>query len=313
MLITEYFAEWLELKKPELRKSTYDAYCNYINRHIIPYFEQHRVNLEKLTPVMVKKYVNDKLQGGRLDGKTGGLNDVSVRKHLNVIKQALNDAVLYGYLSSSPANAVRMRRRTTTLSDKIRYLTADEAKAILNVLEQYPVIHLAVMLSLFYGLRKSEVLGLRWSAIDFDRDVLCINHTVVKGSTIEAGDQTKTEGSKAKYQLLPNVKTFLQAQKARTEQIHSEYVFTNEDGSVMRPDSLTRTFQRCLKRHGFEKMRFHDLRHSTATILFDRGWSVEDVRQWLRHSDIETTFNIYNHYQEYRKVLMAEDISRIFA
>ncbi len=271
------------------------------------------MELENLTPLMIKKYVNDKLQGGRLDGKIGGLTDVSVRKHLNVIKQALNDAVLYGYISVNPAQAVKMRRRFTPLSDNINYLTTDEAKAILSMLEQYPVIHLAVMLSLFYGLRKSEVLGLRWSAIDFEYDVFCINHTVVKSNTIEAGNQTKTEGSKARYQLLPIVKNALQAHKARTEHIQSEYVFTRSDGSVMRPDSLTRTFQRCLKRHGFKKMRFHDLRHSTATILFDQGWSIEDVRQWLRHSDIETTFNIYNHYQEYRKILVGKDISKIFA
>lgn len=313
MQLSEYFKEWLSLKKPELRKSTYDAYCVYLNRHIIPYYELHWIELEALTPIAVKKYVNDKLQSGRLDGKRGGLSDVSVRKHLNVIKQALNDAVLYGYITTNPAQAVRMRRRTNTLSDKIRYLTADEAKAILTSMEQYPEIHLAVMLSLFYGLRKSEVLGLRWSAIDFERDVLCINHTVVKGSTIEAGDQTKTLGSKAKYQLLPNAKKALQVHKARTEHIQSDYVFTRCDGSVIRPDSLTRSFQRCLKRHGFEKMRFHDLRHSTATILFDQGWSVEDVRQWLRHSDIETTFNIYTHYQEHRKILVGKDISRIFA
>lgn len=279
----------------------------------MPYFAPFHYELETIKPMDIKQYVSDKLQSGRLDNKSGGLSEVSVKKHLNVIKQALNDAVLYGYISTNPSLAVKMRRRSTPLSDKIKYLTADEAKAILSALEQYPEIHLAVMIALFYGLRKSELLGLRWCSIDFVHDTFIINHTVVKSSTIEAGDQTKTFASKARYQLLPNVKNALQLHRARTEHIQSDYVFTRGDGSVMRPDSLTRSFQRCLKRHGFEKMRFHDLRHSTATILFDQGWSVEDVRQWLRHSDIETTFNIYNHYQDYRKVLMGKDISRIFA
>ena len=89
----------------------------------------------------------------------------------------------------------------------------------------------------------------------------------------------------------------------------SQYLFCNEDGSVWRPDSLTKTFQRQLAHLGLPRMRFHDLRHSTASMLFDRGWSLEDVKNWLGHSDIETTSNIYLHYGRQRKVLLANNLS----
>ena len=101
------------------------------------------------------------------------------------------------------------------------------------------------------------------------------------------------------------------ALKAKSQK-GSQYLFCHEDGSVWRPDCLTRTFQRQLARQGLPKMRFHDLRHSTASILFDRGWSLEDVKNWLGHADIETTSNIYLHYGRTRKVLLANNLSGMF-
>lgn len=75
---------------------------------------------------------------------------------------------------------------------------------------------------------------------------------------------------------------------------------------------MTRSFQRALKRHNIPKMRFHDLRHSTASVLFDKGWDLESVKSWLRHADIETTSNIYLHISNGRKRLMAKDMAGTF-
>ena len=79
-----------------------------------------------------------------------------------------------------------------------------------------------------------------------------------------------------------------------------------DDGRLFRPDYVTRGFQRALRSHGLPSMRFHDLRHSTASILFDKGWQLEDVKNWLGHADIETTSNIYLHYGRCRKIMLAE-------
>ena len=313
MLLVEYLAQWLESIKPMLRPVTYEAYTVYINRHMIPYFTPYAYSLETITPMQIQQYVGTKLQGGRLDGHKGGLSVVSVRKHLNILRQSLDDAIRYGYIQSNPAKFVRLPRNRGTLSKRCVFLSSDEALKVLESLEKYHEIHLAVMLALFYGLRRSEVLGLQWKDIDFRNNSISICHTVVKGLTIHECNETKTLGSTAVYQLMPEVKKALTLQRLETKKHKSIYVFSRVDGTVMRPDCLTRTFQRCLKRHGFEKMRFHDLRHSTASILFDRGWSLEDVKQWLRHSDIETTSNIYTHYNNSRKMLIAKDISEIFS
>ena len=153
------------------------------------------------------------------------------------------------------------------------------------------------LVTLYYGLRRSEILGLKWSAVDGQKNTITISHTVVKNLTIERKDTTKTATSNRTFQLLPEVKAIL-------EQIprNNEYIFP------IRPDTLTRKFQKQLAKAGFEKMRFHDIRHSTASILFEIGWSLEDIKNWLGHADIETTSNIYLHYQARRKVLLADSL-----
>ena len=312
MQVSHYLYDWLNSESPLLRRSTYEAYTVYICRHIIPYFEQLGVTLKELHPIQIQQYVNEKLRGGRLDGKPGGLGLVTVKKHLSVIKQALKDAVLYGYITTNPALSVKLPRNTGTLTKRTVFLEAGDAQRMVTALQAEPTMQLAVLLALLYGLRRSEVLGLRWQSIDFTRGTITIEHTVVKNLTIQAADATKTESSMAAYQLLPEVRTALLRHFESTRGFGSSYVFTRSDGTVMRPDCLTRSFKRCLARHGFPPMRFHDLRHSTASILFARGWSLEDVKNWLRHTDIETTSNIYLHYQKSRRVLVAHDLAGMF-
>lgn len=189
-------------------------------------------------------------------------------------------------------------------------LTTEEAQRVIDAFKGHYMYELVVV-TFYYGLHRSEVLGLKWSAIDFENDTLTINHTVVKSLTIEAKDNTKTELSTAKYKLLPNVKTLLLALRQR-KPYKSEYVFTWEDGRIYRPDSVTKAFGRVLHNHNLPHMRFHDIRHSTASLLFDMGMSLEDVKQWLRHSDIETTSNIYLHYTRARKIITAEQVNTLF-
>lgn len=304
----DYFEEWLAVQKPCLARSTFEAYTVYFRKHIEPYFSP--LDVEDVKPMDVQKYVLGKLQGGRMDGKNGGLSPVSVKKHLSVLRQSLDDAVIFGYLPQNPCAAVRLPKRKSGLSTRSVLLTVGEAQTVIDAFVGHP-LRLAVVLSLYYGLRRSEVLGLKWSAVDFGRNTITINHTIVKNLTIEAKDTTKTETSARTFELLPEVKALLQEHYA-DRRSDVEYINTWEDGRVFRPDYVTRAFQRVLASHDLPKMRFHDLRHSTASILFDMGWGLEDVKNWLGHSDIETTSNIYLHYNRSRKVLLAERLSGTF-
>lgn len=311
MKVSEYLAEWLEAQELCVQRSTYESLTVYFNRHLIPYFETLNIELADLKPKHVQAYAKLKLKSGRLDGKQGGLSLVTVRKHISVLKQALNDAVLSECIPNNPANFVKLPKQKNKLTERTVLLTAAEAQDVINAFDGHP-LQAAVFIALYYGLRKSELLGLRWSAIDFQRNTLVINHTVVKNLTIECKDSTKTESSRRTFQLLPEVKEILSQMREKSS-TSSDYIFCRDDGSPMRPDTLTRSFQRVLHQHNLPQMRFHDLRHSTASILLDKGWSLEDIKNWLGHSDIETTSNIYVHYGRCRQVLMANTLAGTFA
>ena len=301
MKTADYFTDWQLSRKLYLRQSTYEAEYIYFTRHIVPYFAAAAPELESITPAIVNNYVKLKL-------KTH--SHATAKKHLHLIKQSLNEAVLLGYLKYNPASPVRLPRAQKTVSARYVFLTAQEAQLVLDALSDTD-IYLPVALALYYGLRRSEVLGLKWQAVDFKRNTLTVQHTVVKNLTINAADMTKTETSCRTFQILPELLPFLYSLK-HSSSLMSDYLFCRADGTVMRPDTLTRSFQRELKKHNLPAMRFHDLRHSTASILFDRGWSLEDVKSWLGHSDIETTSNIYLHYGRTRKILLAKDIEGMF-
>ncbi len=266
----------------------------------------------------VQRYATEKLKGGRCDGKDGGMSRVSVRKHLNVLKQAFSDAVLYDIIPQSPALHVKLPR-VATISKDVQFLSIAQSQTLLAAFEG--TFQTMVLVALYYGLRRSEVLGLRWSAIDFTEDTLTISHTVVKNFTIECKDRTKTASSRRCFMLFPDVRQALlelrerqQAERAARiaegkSYTENDYLFRYEDGRLFRPDYVTRAFERTARKCTLPGIRFHDLRHSTASILFERGWNVKDVQVWLGHADIQTTLDIYVHYTRTRKILKGQDFA----
>ncbi|MBQ7171925.1 MAG: site-specific integrase [Clostridia bacterium] len=319
MMFTAYIKQWLIKKKPCVELSTWEGYQIYAERHIIPYFEPLRLSLRDLKPKHIQEYYQYKYTSGRLDNKPGGLSIPSIKKHSIVIKEVLDDAVLAELIVRNPANGIKMPAKNISTREKT-FLTADKANLLLKAFEGHPLQAL-VYVTLYYGLRRSEVLGLRWSAIDFDRNTLSINHTVVKNRTIVKKDTVKSQTSFHTYLLIDDVKDVLlqeyrkkkeNAQKFSSAYKNTDYVFTWEDGTLFRPDYITRGFQRVLKHNGLPMMRFHDLRHSTASILYDKGWDIKDIQSWLRHSSIDVTSDIYTHITEDRKSRMATELNSTF-
>lgn len=319
ILFTTYLRRWLERKKPYVELSTWEGYKIYVEKHIIPYFEPLGLSMRELKPQHIKEYYDAKYVGGRCDGKDGGLSIPSIRKHSIVLREALGEAVLEDMIARNPADGVKMPAKDTSVREK-RFLTAEEANDVLLAFAGHPLEAL-VYTTLYYGLRRSEILGLQWNAIDFKRNTMTICHTVVKNLTVVEKDSTKTKTSFHTYDLIPDVKEVLLRQKSRQAENRkilgsayhkSDYVFTWDDGTLFRPDYVTRGFQRVLKANGIPKMRFHDLRHSTASILYDKGWDMKDIQLWLRHSSIDVTADIYTHISENRKASMAQTLNSTF-
>ena len=320
MMFVVYLKQWLEKKKGLIQMSTWEGYEIYVTKHIVPYFEPLRLSLRQLRPKHIKDYYEFKYTQGRMDGKEGGLSIASIKKHAIVIREALNEALVGEYIPRNPADGVKLPAKDVSKREKV-FLDAEQANLMLQAFNGHPLQAL-VYVTLYYGLRRSEALGLRWNAVDFEHGTLTINHTVVKNRTIVMKDTTKTQSSFHTYILIDDVRKVLLAQREHQEKnrkelgrayIDSDYIFTWEDGTLYRPDYVTRGFQRVLKAHGIPVMRFHDLRHSTASILYDKGWDLKDSQSWLRHSSVEMTGDVYTHITEARKAKMAAQLNSTFS
>ena len=317
--MADYLKMWKELQASEVAETTYDGYHTYIDIHLIPYFKALNINIQDITAGHIFDYVNYlSKDGGRKDNKIGGQSNTSIRKIISILRKVFDYAVLYGDIKINPAAQVPMPKRTNNKDERQVFLTAEDAQKMLDAFRNEEIGPI-VFVTLYYGLRKSEALGLRWQAVDFEANTITVNHTVVGGSRIVAKDSTKSYCSRRTYQLLPDVKDLLlklrEQQKDYRQRLGSgyyenDYIFKNPNGVPYRPDSLTRSFKRALARHGFPQMRYHDLRHSTASILVDKGWDINDIKEWLGHADISTTSNIYAHISHRRKVSLAQDLDK---
>ncbi len=189
-------------------------------------------------------------------------------------------------------------------------------KLMLNVIEDEPLAPL-IKVTALYGLRRSELLGLKWSSINFTNKEVTIQSVVSRFSTIVEKDDTKTEDSRRTYPMTPAIEQIFLEAKEKEESnrelfgdayIENDYVFKWDDGHPYTPDYITRTFKKILKRHNMPLIRLHDLRHSCATILLESGHNLKDVKDWLGHADIQTTGNIYGHLTKNHLKAVGADI-----
>lgn len=318
---SDYAQKWLESKKGKVEKSTWDGYYNTVMKHIVPYFSKLAINIKDVKPSHIDDYYNYKSRYGRCDNK-GGLSECSLKAHKFVLKAIFSKAMSVSkIIQENPAENVKLSKFVEDKKKEEVFLNQEEARKMLKAFQGHPLEHL-IFIALCYGLRRSEVLGLKWDAIDFTEGTLKIKHTVVSNRSIVYKDRTKSKASKATYILIPKAKEILKQVKAKQEEnkklfgneyIKSDYVFTWQNGKLFRPDYVTKSFQKVLKKNNLTHMRLHDLRHSCASILHDEKWSLKQIQEWLRHADIKTTGNIYVHIQKSREAIGDESVNDIFS
>ena len=187
-------------------------------------------------------------------------------------------------------------------------------------------IEFPVIMAAYYGLRRSEIVGLKWSAVDFNYKTIQIRHTVTNSVTdgkyiLIKKNRTKTQKSLRTLPLFANVEQMLLQMKDEQEHYKelfgnsydytdSEYVYVHENGKLIDPGYITQHFGIVLRNNGLRKIRFHDLRHSCATLLRHNGARMEDIQRWLGHSTIGTTEKIYAHFEEEEHLISAGRIAK---
>ena len=172
-------------------------------------------------------------------------------------------------------------------------------------------LELCVKIAAYYGLRRSEVLGLRWDAIDFTKKTLSISHKVIEaevdGKYVPVGeDVLKTKSSFRMLPLIPAVEKLLLEEKEKQEMFRSlfkkgycrdylDYICVDQTGKILRPNYVTEHFAWLIEKYNLKKIRFHDLRHTCASLLLSSGISMKQIQVWLGHSTFSTTADIYAH------------------
>lgn len=301
ILFTDFLLDWLDVIRSKIAITTYASYVSNVEKSIIPFFEPKHLTLKQLEhrPQHIQEYYQHLL--------SEGLSPATViRRHAN-IHSSLQYAFRLGLIKSNPADRIEK-------PSKVRFHTniynQQELQQLLCASKGDP-LELPILAAAFYGLRRSEVIGLRWDSIDFDRKTIRISHTVVQttinGRTkIIQRDSTKTVSS---YRTLPLVIPFenllhkVKEEQAQRRQIcgaaycedYLEYVCVDQTGQLLKPNFVTQHFTLLLERNNLKKIRFHDLRHSCASLLYTSGIGLKEIQEWLGHSDIGTTSNIYTH------------------
>lgn len=305
----DYLAKWLQIARSTIALTTYSSYSGLIDSAIDPWFRKTSVTLKELNARHIQDFYSAML---------AKVKPNTVIHYHAVIHRALKYAVRTDLIATNPADKVdRPRKNDFTAS----FYSKEEMNQLFAACEG-TLIEVPVKMAAFYGLRRSEVMGLKWDAIDFMKGTVSIRHTVtscmVDGkTTIVARDSTKTKSSRRTLPLVPPIRKLLlkaQAQQAENRRLcgncyctdYDGYICINEMGERFNPSVFSTQFRKLLEKNGLRHIRFHDLRHSCASLLLANNVSMKQIQEWLGHSDFSTTANIYAHMDPRSKISCAK-------
>ena len=309
MLFADYLLEWLEIAKGRLAVATYSSYAAMIKKPVGPYFRQRNLTLRELEARHLQMFYSEMLRKVKPN---------TVIHYHAIIHSALKYAVKTDMLVQNVADKVDRPKKN---SFQPVFLSTEEMQKMFEALRGTK-LELPVLVAAFYGFRRGEVLGLKWDAIDFERGTISVIRTVTT-ITLD-GKQTEIEQQSAKtkssLRTLPLIGSFreyfMQVKEAQelNKQVcgncynyeYDGFVLVDELGERMRANYLTSAFPKFLEDHGLRRMRFHDLRHSCASLLLANGVPLKHIQEWLGHSDFTTTANIYAHLDYKSKITSAQ-------
>ena len=295
ILFIDYMKKWLKMISSSVEPTTLNGYKGIVNGRMTDYFQNKKITLQNIKPKHIQEFYQYLLDEG-LSGNT-------VKHYHANIRKALQYAMKTDIILSNPADKIDLPKIEEY---KPKFYTSDEVKILLNEVIGTK-LEIPVMIDCFYGFRRSEVIGLKWSAVDFENDTITINHTITQSNgKLIIRDKTKTKSSKRSLPLEPIVKSFLLELKEKQEknkelcgdsynQEYLEYICVDNCGNLIRPDYVTETFLKLLKKKKLKIIRFHDLRHTCASILLKNGANMKEIQAWLGHSNYNTTANLYAH------------------
>ena len=290
LTVAEHLHNWLEgYCKTSCSQRTLDGYTAIIERHLIPALGD--TQLKQLHPQAIQKYYGQACE--KLTPRT-------VHHQHRVLSQSLKYAVRQGYLGRNPAELVDP---PSPRGKAMRTMTQFEVETLLDMAKDsyyYPTIYAAVST----GLRQAELLGLRWRDVDLDMLSISVSQVLYKRRGVCQFKEPKTEHSRRRVKMTPKLVLFLREYKADRESLSwqlgkpltlDSLIFAHADGTPLDPSVLSHDFARIVKRAGLEHVRFHDLRHTFASLMLLKGAKPKVISEALGHSSVAFTMDTYSH------------------
>ena len=295
----EYLEKWLRgYVYPNLSPRTAEGYESIVRCHLIPALGS--IPLLQLKPEHLQQYYSEKLSGGRYDGK-GGLTQTTVSHHHTCLHRALKMAVQWGLIRHNPVDAVTAPRPQRS---DIHTMNEDDLYAFLEVAKKTPY-HVLFYTALFTGMRRSELLALRWCDVDL---LLCQVYVARSLHRLRTGEiafrAPKTARGRRMVSLPPSAAKLLQEHKDKQAAQRTmlgipvkddDLVFSDFEGKPLLPDTVSHAWVKLVKRAGLDAIRFHDARHTHASLMLKQGVHPKVVQERLGHATISTTLDLYSH------------------
>lgn len=308
------FAEFTEIWKrdygsKELAPTTYARYLGILNTRILPYFSKFK--LDKIKPTDIMKFYdmleNDtqirRLKNNKGERLTKPLSKKTILEHHRLLRAMLHKAVYWQLIVNNPAERVQPPKAR---KPKRKYYDDEQCKILLENLETQEIKYkVAIIITIFTGVRLGELMGLEWNDIDFKNKEIAIN----KASQYlpEKGVYTKEPKTSSSYrnvsipdsviEMLEEYKIWYDNQKELCGEFwnNSDRLFVQDDGKPMHPDTVSKWFGKFIRKIGLPVINFHGIRHTNATLLISQNVDVAVVAARLGHAQISTTFNFYVH------------------
>lgn len=298
MLFADYLLYWLKLIQTEVEVVTYAGYKCNIEKCVAPYFRARKIKLRELRSIDIQDFYTYCLTEKKVSSNT------VIHYHAN-IGSALKYATRKDLIDANPMDKVD---RPKLKKHSGKFYSQDEIEQLIATVSGDGV-EFPVLMAAFYGLRRSEIMGLRWQSVDFVNNRITIDHTVIQTrldgkDTIIAKDRAKNKSSCRSLPLVPQYKSLLLQMKAHQDAcrelcgnayVESDYVYVDDIGQPRKPNYVSQHFKLILRKNDLRDISFHGLRHSCASLLLKSGVSMKEIQEWLGHSAYSTTADIYAH------------------
>ena len=307
MLFSDYMEKWLGFIKNSVEENTYAGYELTVKNRISPYFKKIGVTLAELTSLAIEGFYEYCFNTLKVKG-------VTIQHYHGLMHKALKYAVRHNLIAANP----KAQKFVGS------FYSVAELEALFEAAKGDP-LEFPILMAAFYGLRRSEIVGLKWKSVDFENNIITINHTVLQAKCdgelkLLYKDRTKNMSSCRSMPLVPQYRELLLKLKEQQKQnrklcgnsyIDSDYICVNPMGGLYTPNYITQHFSLLLKKHNLRHIRFHDLRHTCASLLLKNGISMREIQEWLGHSNFTTTAGTYAHLETSAKDASAARMAEV--